>query len=288
MRADHENKQVFVRQSWLGDTLICPRRGKYAITLPQMRRGSSETALGTAFHTAIETILRDGPQDGYAETVDHDLIAMAIDNGMGSYHHETGLNILVTQDWSNETVYALLESMVSAWVRDISPHVPRGGEIEKKFQFPLNEFAINGYSIFMEGTADYLAPDGTLWDWKTAKRKYSAREKQLQSVQASMYTMMLAQQQQRDEYLFNFGVVIRSEKSSGHITTVRRTSNHHGWLARQTVGAVNAMFSAGDLFMNDNHFLCSSKWCPWYSVCRGAHITASDDMVVDSPATSTV
>jgi hypothetical protein len=283
MRVDHENKQLFVRQSWLGDTLICPRRGKYSITLPQMRRGSSETALGTGFHTAIETILRDGPQDGYVEGIDLTLILNAINNGVRSYRHEMGLNVMVTQDWDDETVYALLESMVYSWAADISPHVPRGGEIEKKFQFPLNEFAINGYSIFMEGTADYVAPDGTLWDWKTAKRKYSAREKQLQSVQASMYTMMLAQTQPADEYLFNFGVVIRSEKSSGHITTVRRTPNHHGWLARQTVGAVNAMFSAGDLFMNDNHFLCSEKWCPWYSVCRGAHITASDDMVVDSP-----
>ena len=283
MRADHENKQLFVRQSWLGDTMICPRRGKYNITLPQMRRGSSETALGTAFHTAIEIILRDGPQDGYVETVDPTLIAIAINNGVASYHHEMGLNVMVTQDWDDETVYALLESMVNSWVTDISPHVERGGEIEKKFQFPLNEFAVNGYSIFMEGTADYVAPDGTLWDWKTAKRKYSAREKQLQSVQATMYTMMLAQQDHRDEYLFNFGVVIRSEKSSGHITTVRRTKNHHGWLARQTVGAGNAMFSAGDLFMNDNHFLCSAKWCPWYRGCRGAHITSDGDRVVDGP-----
>ena len=283
MRADHDNKQLFVRQSWLGDTLICPRRGKYNITLPQMRRGSSETALGTAFHSAIETILRDGPQDGYCTIVNSDLIDYSISNGILSYNSEMENNILITQDWNDETVYALLYNMVNSWVTDISPHVPRGGEIEKKFQFPLHEFAVNGYSIFMEGTADYLAPDGTIWDWKTAKRKYSAREKQLQSVQATMYTMMLAQQDQRDEYLFNFGVVIRSEKSSGHITTVRRTKNHHGWLSRQTVGAVNAMFSAGDLFMNDNHFLCSAKWCPWYSVCRGAHITGDDDRVVDSP-----
>jgi len=217
------------------------------------------------------------------DTVDDDLITKAICYGMGSYRNEMELNVMVTQDWDTEAVYALLVSMVNSWINDISPHVERGGEIEKKFQFPLNEFAVNGYSIFMEGTADYVAPDGTLWDWKTAKRKYSAREKQLQSVQATMYTMMLAQQDQRDEYLFNFGVVIRANNSSGHITTVRRTKNHHGWLARQTVGAVNAMFTSGDLFMNDNHFLCSAKWCPWYSVCRGAHITGDDDRVVDSP-----
>jgi hypothetical protein len=39
--------------------------------------------------------------------------------------------------------------------------------------------------------------------------------------------------------------------------------------------------------MNDQHGLCSSKWCDYWSVCKGAHWNDSDlalpDQTVDMP-----
>lgn len=282
MKVDHTDQRVYVRQSWLGDTLICPQRGKYAIMMPQMRRGSSETSLGTGFHSGVEHML------GNAAGVDElePMLDDAVQVGIASYHERNAVEqIRVTQDWDDNDIELLLRSMLTAWSNDIAPHVQFGGIIEHKFQFPLNAKSHNGYEIFMEGTADYITPDGVLYDWKTAKKKYSNREKQLQSVQATVYSMMMCNANPYGNSMesaeLRFGVVMRTASSTGQIVAVRRTANHFNWLRRQTVAAVNSMFAGGDALMNDNHFLCSEKWCPWYSVCRGAHITPDDDKIVE-------
>ena len=274
MRFDPANKRIFVRQSWLGEALICPQRSRYGLALPSMRRGSDATAIGTGVHAGIEGYLRGDITD--------------LDSFVGNIRTTVALelekDIRRTEISANpEKMDACVGAMAVAWWDDIRPHVPLGGLIEHKFQSSTGKTAVNGDEIWFEGTMDYVAPDGVIWDWKTASRAYSAREKHLQSHQATVYVdacrslgLVPDTEEPTD---FRFGVMVRQEKPKSQIVVVQRGQNHIGYLRRQALSVVNMAVQAWgteDWMMNDQHFLCSSKWCDYWHLCKGAHWDASD------------
>ena len=176
MKIEEDNKRIYVRQSWLGDTLMCMQRGKFQITHPEFRSGSDATIMGTAVHAAIERVL--------VGDLDPSKIA-----GVA----QESLEALMAEDnWKQtnikpDTMMPHTGLMAETWVRDIMPHVTFGGEVEYKFKVPTPALVQVGndlYEIWFEGTMDYLSPDGVLWDWKTSSRKYSQSEKQKQNVAA--------------------------------------------------------------------------------------------------------
>lgn len=285
MRFDPEEQRIYVRQSWVGDALICPQRSRYALAMPTMRRGSDATAIGTGVHAGIEKYLTgeitdlDGFQE-YTQLV----VASELDKDI----KKTGL----TDD--PENLRACVDSMAQGWWDSIRPSVVLGGMVEHKFQAPLNVHATNGYGVWLEGTIDYVAPDGVLWDWKTSSRTYYAREKQSQSHQATCYitacrTLGLIPDTDTPS-LFRFGVMVRQPTPKAQIVTVSRGHDQVSWFRRQVLSVVNTAVTAWgqpDWPMNDQHSLCSSKWCDYWSVCKGAHWRDSDldlpSQTVDMP-----
>lgn len=274
MRFDPTLERIYVRQSWLGDALICPQRSKYAISMPTMRRGSDATAIGTAVHAGIEQYLTGelGDLDAFQETV-HLTVASELEKDIKL----TGL----TDD--PEHLRACLDSMTQGWWDNIRPLVPMGGMVEHKFMAPLDVHASNGYGIWLEGTIDYVGPDGSLWDWKTSSRTYYGKEKQKQSHQATAYitacrTLGLIPNDDTPS-VFRFGVMVRQPTPKTQVITVSRGKDQVHWFRRQVTSVVNtAVQSWGmpDWPMNDQHNLCSSKWCDYWSVCKGAHWSESD------------
>ena len=73
-----------------------------------------------------------------------------------------------------------IRSMCDAWLRDIYPTVPLGGTSEFKFSTQVG--MLDDYELHFEGTMDYFHQE-SIWDWKTAARKYYQAEKQTQNIQ---------------------------------------------------------------------------------------------------------
>jgi hypothetical protein len=269
VKIEEDNKRIYVRQSWLGDTLMCMQRGKFQITHPEFRSGSDATIMGTAVHTAIERVLvGDVAPDRIAEVAQDSLEALMEEDNW----KQTNIK--------PETMMPHTGLMAETWVRDIMPHVTFGGEIEYKFKVPTPASVQVGndlYEIWFEGTMDYLSPDGVLWDWKTSSRKYSQSEKQKQNVQSSVYAYAAVfNELSHFPVTFNFGVMTRANNSQGQIVPVQRTEAHGQWIVKQTASIVQSAMRIGresNWPINDQHFLCSESWCSWWSICKGSHVS---------------
>lgn len=279
MRYDKSTNRIYVRQSWIGSYLICPQRGRYDMTMPQLRQGSDATAIGTGIHSAIEDYL-NGKLDDSIDT----FIASCRTNVLLELEKPNLRKSSISNDM--DSLLVIVESMAVGWWDTIRPHVPLGGVTEYKFSCPIGS-STSGTELWLEGTMDYLAPDGTIWDWKTAGRSYSAKEKQKQSHQATSYVLAarkLGLVDTSEPTLFRFGVMLKQHTPKAHIVTVSRDAGQVAWLERQITSIVNTASTLGtgvEWPMNDQHNLCSSMWCDYWTMCKGAHW---DDSTMEPPS----
>lgn len=265
---------VYVRQSWLNDLVLCPERARFKLVKPEMSGPTDATIMGTAVHYGIETYLlaKDDSLDGSVVT---EAALQKFKELQHEPYRETNLNPEKYEDH--------IVSMSTAWFDEIRPHVELGGDVEFRFSTPLG-ISVDGWSIWIEGTMDYVEPSGVVWDWKTASRAYNAREKQSTSIQASVYTEAL-RHLGRTAYpaTFKYGVMIRGDKPKAQILEVSRTSGHRNWLAntaRSAVAMACAMTTDNSWPTNDTSVLCSERWCPYWSICKGAYLSPTDLSVV--------
>ena len=273
MRIDEETKRVLVRQSWLKDMLLCPDRSRFSVTQPGFRTTNDSAAIGTAVHSGIEAVLSNhcSPTDAYVLS----LARFSELEAEGIKHTNVD-----PESWHRHVV-----GLTNAWVKDVYPLVPLGGSCEKKFEVSTGQF-VNGYELWFEGTMDYLHESG-IWDWKTAARKYSLLEKQSQDIQSSIYSYAGHELGVTTEKtVFNFGVMIRVNNPYGQIVSVSRSKAHSDFVIKQAMSAVAYGFAMTNgtgiptderWLINDQHYLCSERWCPWWSLCKGAHISETDN-----------
>lgn len=283
MRIDEETKRVYVRQSWLGDSMLCQERGRRMIVSPEFRTNNDSAAMGTAVHAGIESVMtgKVDPKDAHHVSV----------RKLEQLRDE-GIKVTNTDPSTWED---LVRSMTNAWVTGVLPEVPYGGHSEKKFEYSANA-SVLGYELWFEGTMDYASTQG-LWDWKTAARKYSLLEKQTQSIQASIYAGwalsgqadMDVAQDENGSIEFTFGVMIRNMKGESQLVRIKRNSAHVMWVTEQAKTLVRSALALRDddggfhssWLKNDQHFLCSDRWCPWWSVCKGVFIQDTDNRLGD-------
>lgn len=278
-RYDNDNNlTIGVRQSWVNDALMCLERGRLSFVKPEFRRGSDATVLGTAMHSAIEQVLL-----GKCDAADiGDAAIFGLQQAMNSDEKWSYTSI------SPDEMRPLAISMSQAWARDVMPHVEFGGSVEHRFYVPIGTVDVNGQTVNvqLEGTMDYVSPNGELWDWKSAKRKYNQRDLQKSNIQSQVYALAAVKGGLVSDWpvRFTFGVMIRKPKSEGSTTSVIRTARHGRWIETQIKNLVSAALRMGSEHpwpQVDQGFLCNSTWCPWWSVCKGAAVT-DDDMYVPS------
>lgn len=275
MKIDNEQMIVWVRQSWLNTLTICPERARFDITLPTWRRGSDATAIGTGMHTAIEGFL-----NGQYATYD-DFYAVA----EAAVYSELEKPDVVRGGVDPDKIPAFIESMSKAFLDDIAPEVALGGVAEHNFHV-VTDWTVGPYKLGFSGTIDYVAPDGVIWDWKTAARAYSAGEKQKQSIQASVYAYAACNEFPETVSMdmstpldFRYGVMVRQEKPRGQIVRITRSKGQMEWMLHQVTASVSSVLHRGTesvWIRNDQHNLCNSKWCDYWSICKGAYISESD------------
>lgn len=260
MRFDYTRGIVYVRQSWLNDLIICPERARFKLAKPEMSGASDATIMGTALHYGIEQVL------GGANPTDMADIALQHWTELKEQpYKQTNLD--------PEKGEQHIISMAKAFTDDIMPEVQFGGDVEYKFSFPLG-MTVGDWGVWCEGTMDYVQPNGVIWDWKTASRSYYAKEKQSQSVQATVYAAALVQQLKTGYPVdFRYGVMVRQDKPKSQIVYLERTAEHQRWLMHTVKPAILMALRIGVMegpwIMNDTSALCSDKWCPYWSLCKG-------------------
>jgi len=270
------HRKVWVRQSWLNDVLICPERARLAVKLPEWRQGSDATHIGTAVHKGIEHYLTGGTVRDSFKAANEELDRLICDEPF---------KINSTNGVPHMREY--VQKLMSTFERDIMEHVVPGGQVEAKFGVKLFDFpddtsipfdAQKKTEVWLGGTMDYVDPNGLVWDWKTAGRKYSQREKQLQSIQATAYSYASVEMGWAPGYpvRFNYGVMTRATTSVGQIVPIIRTASHVDWFKHQVDSIVQPFVKLGletPWMTNDQHFLCSEKWCTYWSICKGSRIS---------------
>lgn len=278
MRIENDNgssvDRIYIRQSWLGDALMCPERARLMELNPSARKENDSAMMGTAVHTGIEAVLNNQIVPG--EIADYSVNAFrSAEQDLWSQGKRINITNTEERNWNKH-----IASMADAWVRDIMPSVPKGGQTEFKFATKVGgvENSLFQYEIWFEGTMDYIHPSG-IWDWKTAARKYSAAEKQNQNIQSAIYAES-ASRLNLVEYPtdFNFGVMIRNGSSTGQVVNIQRKPEHGKWIITQAISIINSILlskvylPSERWLINDQHFLCSQRWCPVWSMCKGSFI----------------
>lgn len=235
-----------------------------------MRAGSAATAIGIGIHSAIEEVLKtcSSSEDICQSTMEQSALAH-VHKELESINKPSKLT-----DDPDELALSV-SAMVNGFVTSIAPSVQFGGMVEHKFQVPSGVVALNGYEIWYEGTIDYVDPDGLIWDWKTSGKTYYGIEKQRNAVQPSVYSYWAKMSGRSQDVVqpFNYGVMVRTT-GKGQVVRITRGKPHYDWLNRVTVAAVNSgLVSGAEWLMNDQSALCSSEWCDFWSICKGAHVT---------------
>ncbi len=269
MKIEHqEDGRIVVtfRQSWLNDSTLCLERGRRAVIEPEKRRTNDSAAIGTAVHAGIEAHLNG------------DDVGLAMD---GAWETLLSEGVVSTLGWSERQMRVETCELWNTWHDEILPTLPKISHTEYGFNVPFYHTEVNGtpVEVRLSGTVDAVCEDGTLWDWKTAARAYSEREKQNTAVQPTVYAAALSRVGLTDyPCTFKFGVLIR-EKHTSQIVSVTRSRNHEVWLASMTEPLVRQGILLGlesPWPVNDTSALCSQKWCNWYDSCRGSALTTTD------------
>lgn len=228
---------------------------------PEFRTGSDATIIGTAVHAGIESVL-DGRSSEFGDMLK--VVANEYETLEKTNYTKTNIE--------EDKIPNYLEAMSLSFYNEILPNVKLGGEVEFFFRAPLG-ISIDGYDVHLEGTMDYIDPDGNIWDWKTAKRIYNQKEKQKSAIQPTVYTTAARNLGLAENPTFTYGVMVRQETPKSQIMSVTRSAEHTRWLQHYVKGAVTTALKSGykdEWLMNDSSPLCSSQWCSYWSVCKGA------------------
>lgn len=255
------------RQSWLKTTDICGQRAllEYTEDARMPRVDSDAASIGTAAHTAIETYIAS---EGISLT---DMIEI--------WDHEFGkLVALPTFQWikySESQALAKGAAWLADWHREIGPTIPFDHEIDLEWGFEHTLYEDEDRQILLNGTIDYVDWTAShIIDWKTSGGgPYKAWEKTRWDIQSSVYTWAVAKTQvEIDPHgpLPTFAFVVMNDKEIQTLP-VERNQLHWRWLTEKCeVLARQIEADLGVWPMNDNHALCSEKWCPAWFACKGA------------------
>lgn len=265
-----------VRQSWVNDFLICPERSRLAITMPKFKSGSDATAIGTGIHYAIEWALTNHQS---LEDVELDLMQeIAWHSVQLELEKPIRETLLISEQ--KELLPDYVNAMIEGWYTEIAPYVQWGGKCEYQFEADTGLVSADGKPIVFTGTIDYVSPNGDMWDWKTAGKRYSVPDKQQRAIQPTVYCYAMQKLglvvPHDGEHWFRYGVMVRKQTPTTQIATVVRNQEHFNWLLRQVESSLLMATTLGTdrtWPMNDQGALCSANWCDFWSVCKGASIS---------------
>jgi hypothetical protein len=245
--------------------------------------------VGTAFHAVIEHELLQQPFDTL-----YDLQGWAAHYYVHLLEqYQRDCKPFSTSSFgTHDRAIELLTKLGAAWfMSDERELLLTAGEkpaVEWHFDLPFCEVPVKKggkkeeiIPVFLAGTAD-IVWNNELWDWKTAGSEYRRWEYQRWGRQPDVYTWAAAQSglilpESDGSYMFKFKVFIRNNDPTLGCQTVEvlRSANNWGWMRELVSRLVNFSYNMGldrEWPVDDQHVLCSPKWCTFYDMCKGAHV----------------
>lgn len=226
--------------------------------------------MGTAVHRGIEGILK-GEADPWREA------RLSMERSIENPDLQRTLKM------TDGDMIAEVDRLVHKWDTHVAPLVGEPLAVEHHFDIEWHRYFHPRFGevvIHLTGTIDCVAKT-QVWDWKTSGSKYKQWEKQRTAVQPTVYGWAAAQLGFLDMPVdFTFAVLLRGSEDH-QLVPVHRTERHMAWLFRLVQPLIDlgltAEFGTDTPWpLNDTHFLCSEKWCPWWSICKGADLVPSD------------
>jgi hypothetical protein len=268
-----DDRGIHVHQSDLDTFSLCPERHRLQLTAAERMPPNEAAASGTCTHEGIRAVL--------ADEIDANAIGDYVKQWSLQWCERTpGIRYV---KWSQPTHIA--EHAVRcarAFVRELYPLIPRGGDVEARFDVPFMKF--KDRQVFLTGAADYINSP-LIYDWKTASRKFDQRVKQRTAIQPTVYATAAVHGAFGPGFewpvRFTYGVMVRgNEMATTQLVNVQRTHAHEGWLRDKLYGYLNTLTLFGTDApwpRDDDHYLCNETWCPVWSMCKGARLSHDED-----------
>lgn len=252
------------------------------------RLENDAATVGTALHYVIEHELNGSV---YADM--HECQAFAAHSFLAllERYRDEGAPYACSSFGTHDRAIELLTKLAAAWWHSDEREYLLGVEsmkVEWQFDLPFCEVDVKKHGkkaekvpVFLAGTADLIVGN-QVWDWKTAGSEYRRWEYQRWGRQPDVYTWAAANAglivpNNDGLYEFSFKVFVRnSDPLVGCQTvTVQRSANNWEWLQEIISQFVNFSYNMGlDRVwpLDDQHVLCSPKWCNFFQGCKGAFV----------------
>lgn len=259
VQVDDEGVYTF-SQSWLNTFMNCPEQARRDLVGELPRQETDATAIGTAMHSGIEAVLRGG----------------SVADGEAAAKEELGrlVDLPHFRMVQAKTIPTMVKTMMrcySIWVDNCLPGLGHPLYVEETF-------TVDGLAqgrARLKGTMDFVDDRHEIWDWKTSGRPYETWEKERWAIQPTAYALGLQQLlgQRLDPVHFNYAVCIKGGKQQYQLLSVQRTQKHMLWLEEQITSIIKLIEADLPVWpLRDQHALCSPKWCPVYSDCKGRFV----------------
>lgn len=283
MRIDTDGWHI--RQSDLKNT--CLEKLRRETTMPDKRVENDAATVGTLLHALIEHELMHAPFTTARESAEW--LADEFVKTVAAFAAD-GIPYVRSSFGTDDKALDLLAKLAQSWsIADERGYLLTHDNVKSEWNFdlPFTEVMVKKHGkkaeeipVFLTGTSDIVLPHA-VWDWKTSGREYAQWEKQRWDIQASVYTWAAAQALglNPDEdglYNFYFKVFIRGKVDQPQTVPVVRSRDSWLWLENQVSHLVNFVYNMGldtEWPMNDQDVLCSDKWCPHWSDCKGTFVT---------------
>lgn len=250
--------QITFSQSWLNAAMLCPQQAFLEMKGELPRIESDATAMGSAMHAAIEHVLGGGTLvEGEAVAIDKFDELSALDE------------FRWVQVKTRDTALRTTGRIYWEWANSVYPTLPGVHAIEHKFNVPIGN--VDGVALKIRGAIDFIDELGDVWDWKSGARPYEQWEVDRFKLQPTVYTYALAWESGDFETIRNFHYAVMFKNKPEHaIYSTVRWGQHWDWLKFQCESIATMILADLDRWhTNDQHALCSQKWCGAWSQCKG-------------------
>lgn len=266
----------------------CLEKLRLDTTMPGARVENDAATVGTVLHHLIEeetcTATFEAEDDAVQWALQHyvDLVKQ---------YEADGVPFVMSSFNSHDRAVSCLDVLARSWHRSQERETVLDAcpKIEWEFDLPFRTVQVKRSGrttlevpVWLAGTADVLFNDRSmLWDWKTAGSEYRQWELQRWGRQPDVYTWAAAQQglleaNSHGLYRFDFKVFLRrSEPQEPQTVTVLRSANNWEWLGKIVDRLVNMIYMLSvdaEWPLDDQHVLCSPKWCSHFAACKGSMV----------------
>lgn len=261
-----------LRQSWIKTADLCTERARLEHEGQMERVESCAAAVGTAVHTAIEVCLGEY-QEGSALA-----LSTTIEVAQDDFTSRMALPEFRWIKYTERTARAMVEACARHWYHEVLPTLPDDAYLETKFVAPFIDDDTR--VVELEGMIDYYSPTEGLKDWKTnGGQEYKRWEYERWAVQPTVYSWAAlgfpphidTVETINPDHVVPFEYVVMSRKGVQRFTVERGWPDWRWLRDKLTALCVLIEGNVSPWPKNDNHALCSAKWCPSWDACKGQH-----------------